>query len=86
MSLISDLKLDLHECNRQFGIDFPALFQAEMAQLQPMVEDGLLECTQQEIRVTRRGRPFLRNICMPFDAYLDNHQGDQPPPRFSATL
>jgi len=50
------------------------------------VEDGLLECTQQEIRVTRRGRPFLRNICMPFDAYLDNHQGDQPAPSFSATL
>jgi oxygen-independent coproporphyrinogen-3 oxidase len=86
MSLISDLKLDLFECNRQFGIDFPDRFRAELAQLQPMVEDGLLECTQQEIRVTRRGRPFLRNICMPFDAYLDNHRGDQPPPSFSATL
>ena len=86
MSLISDLKLDLPECNRQFGIDFPARFRAELAQLQPMVEDGLLEFTQQEIRVTRRGRPFLRNICMPFDAYLEDHQGDQPPPRFSATL
>jgi oxygen-independent coproporphyrinogen-3 oxidase len=39
-----------------------------------------------QIRVTQRGRPFLRNICMPFDAYLDVHPGDQPPPRFSATL
>jgi oxygen-independent coproporphyrinogen-3 oxidase len=86
MTLISDLRLDIGECNRQFGVNFQADFQRELAQLSPMVEDGLVELGPDEITVTHRGRPFLRNICMPFDAYLGNHQGDQPPPRFSATV
>jgi oxygen-independent coproporphyrinogen-3 oxidase len=51
-----------------------------------MQRDGLLTITDEEISVTGRGRPFLRNICMPFDAYLGAHGGDEPPPRFSATV
>jgi oxygen-independent coproporphyrinogen-3 oxidase len=86
MSLISHLRLDLVDCNRQFGIDFNSAFKQQLDALQPMVRDGLLEVTGQELVVTRRGRPFLRNICMPFDAYLNAHRGDEPPPRFSATI
>lgn len=86
MSLISDLKLDIADCNQQYGIDFSTSFQRELASLKPMAEDGLLEINDHEILVSRRGRPFLRNICMPFDAYLNAHQGDQPPPMFSATI
>jgi len=51
-----------------------------------MAADGLVEFTEDTFRVTPRGRFFLRNICMPFDAYLNDHQGDQPPPQFSATV
>ena len=86
MSLISDLRLDISECNRQFGIDFNRDFQDELAALQPMESDGLLQIGNSEIIITRRGRPFLRNICMPFDAYLNAHKGDQPAPKFSATI
>ena len=86
MSLISDLRLDISDCNYQFGIDFATRFQHELASLQSLAGDGLLEISDREITVTHRGRPFLRNICMPFDAYLNAHGGDQPPPRFSATI
>jgi oxygen-independent coproporphyrinogen-3 oxidase len=86
MSLICDLRLDIGDCNRQFGIDFKAKFPGELASLTPMAEDGLLDIKDSEITVNHRGRPFLRNICMPFDAYLGAHRGDQPPPRFSATI
>jgi oxygen-independent coproporphyrinogen-3 oxidase len=86
MSLISDLKLDVPECNRQFGVDFQHEFQGELQELERMVQDGLLKVSPEAITVTGRGRPFLRNICMPFDAYLKDHKGDQPPPRFSATV
>ncbi len=86
MSLISHLRLDLADCNRQFGIDFNVAFEQQLTALEPMVRDGLLEITGQELVVTRRGRPFLRNICMPFDAYLNAHRGDEPAPRFSATI
>ncbi|RLQ21477.1 oxygen-independent coproporphyrinogen III oxidase [Seongchinamella sediminis] len=86
MTLISELQLDIDDCNRQFGIDFNQLFAGELAQLAPMAEDGLLELSPGAIAVTRRGRPFLRNICMPFDAYLGAHRGDEPAPKFSATV
>ena len=86
MGLISELKLDIAECNRQFGIDFNTMFEQELEALRPMVSDGLLSINDKEIDVKHRGRPFLRNICMPFDAYLEAHRGDQPPPKFSATI
>jgi oxygen-independent coproporphyrinogen-3 oxidase len=86
MTLISDLELDIVECERQFGIQFNQAFRAELQSLAPMVEDGLLTISGDAICVTQRGRPFLRNICMPFDAYLNNHRGDTPQPRFSATV
>lgn len=86
MSLISELKLDIGECNRQFGIDFSAQFNKELESLRKMEADDLLSITDSELIVSHRGRPFLRNICMPFDAYLESHQGDQSPPQFSATL
>ena len=86
MSLISDLQLDIVECNRQFGIDFNSDFASEIASLRDMESDGLLKITPSRIDITERGRSFLRNICMPFDAYLGTHSGDRPPPRFSATV
>ena len=86
MSLISELKLDIGECNQQFGIDFSRMFQQQLSQLSTMVSDQLLEISESAIRVTKRGRPFLRNICMPFDAYLNLHKGDEPAPKYSATV
>lgn len=86
MGLISELKLDIGDCNQQFGIDFMVMFQEELDKLRAMEKDGLLHIDDQEITISHRGRPFLRNICMPFDAYLDNHQGDTEPPQFSATI
>ncbi len=86
MSLISDLKLDITECNKQFNVDFISDFADELSTLGAMEADGLLEIDNDQIRVSKRGRPFLRNICMPFDAYLNTHEGDRPPPNFSATV
>lgn len=70
MSLISDMSLDMNECNERFGIDFKIDFNRELQLLGAMELDGLLSIDNDRIQVTDRGRPFLRNICMPFDAYL----------------
>jgi len=86
MSLICELKLEILECSRRFGIEFARTFHQELLMLRAMEADGLVHIDAQEIQVSRRGRPFLRNICMLFDAYLDTRAGDQPPPGFSATL
>ena len=86
MSLISDLQLDTEECGRQFNLDFNRDFSRELADLRAMEKDGLLEIGDSHIQVTALGRPFLRNICMPFDAYLTRPDGDRPPPKFSVTI
>lgn len=82
MSLICELSLDTVECGSLFGIDFDAHFQRELAALSELETDGLLTLGDGRITVHERGRPFLRNICMPFDAYLPGQRNTQ----FSATL
>ncbi len=84
MTLITNMELDLVECEQQFGIDFHQLFARQLEQLTEMAADGLLQIEPNRISVTARGRPFLRNICMPFDAYLDDAESKGV--RFSATV
>lgn len=86
MSLISGLELDIPDCERRFGINFKQVFHAELGELNDMESDGLLAMENDKITVTRMGRTFLRNICMPFDAYLPGQSQQQTPPGFSATL
>ncbi len=49
--------------------DLPALGEA-LERLAEVAADGLVELGERAVRVTERGRPFLRNICMAFDARL----------------
>lgn len=90
MHLISELKLDIPDCNRQFGIDFSDRFSQEIGALRQMEKDGLLTISDSEIQVNHCGRPFLRNICMPFDAYLgaagSSATQGRTDTRFSATI
>jgi oxygen-independent coproporphyrinogen-3 oxidase len=48
-----------------------------------MVDDRLIEIDGHGIRVTPNGRFFLRNVCMPFDTYL---QQPQDGPIYSQTV
>lgn len=43
---------------------------AAIDRLAGMAEDGLVQITATEMRVTEKGKPFVRNICMAFDAKL----------------
>ena len=42
--------------------------QDAIIRLQPMIEDGLVEVTSNSIQVTKKGEPFVRNVCMALDA------------------
>ena len=68
--------------NDAFGIDFADYFQAELARLDPMVEDGLVERTGTSIAITPRGRLLIRNAAMAFDRYLN----ETPAERFSKAI
>lgn len=71
------------EIERRFGIAFDEVFGSALEKLVPCAEDGLVELTRDEVRATALGRVFLRNLAMPFDAYLE---ASPDKPVFSKTL
>ncbi|MFK8041271.1 oxygen-independent coproporphyrinogen III oxidase [Congregibacter sp.] len=85
MSLICDLHLDIAEVEREFGIDFRIHFHDALEALGQAFDDRLIEFKTDALVVTAAGRPFLRNLCMPFDEHLE-HQGSTGKASFSATV
>ncbi|MEM1112708.1 MAG: oxygen-independent coproporphyrinogen III oxidase [Pseudomonadota bacterium] len=86
MTLICQLHLDIGECREQFGVDFERHFESALTTLRRLEADHLLHIGPAEIAVTEKGRPFLRNICMPFDAYLPKPGQGIDSQAFSATI
>ena len=85
MALICDLSLDLRDCEREFGIDFRKHFAEALNELEPAFEDGLIAFDGDRLQVSAAGRPFLRNLCMPFDEHLPHH-AESGKATFSATV
>lgn len=73
------------ETENEFHIRFDEYFASELLELAAMREDGLVLLSDDEIRVTPRGRIFIRNLAMPFDRYLRDQKMDERP-LFSKTL
>ena len=71
------------EIEERFGIAFDETFASALARLEPCAADGLVALSRDEVRATSLGRVFLRNLAMPFDAYLEDTAGK---PVFSRTL
>ena len=71
------------EIESRFGIRFDTYFADALEKLAPCASDGLVELSHDEIRATSLGRVFLRNLAMPFDAYLE---ASADKPVFSRTL
>lgn len=47
-----------------------------LVRLKEMEQDGLLQMHSNKIEVTKKGQPFVRNICMAFDVLLQRKQPD----------
>jgi len=71
MRLMCDLALDYATMSQQWGIDFESHFASALEQLNEPAEDGLIEFTPEGLKVSERGRLFIRNLAMCFDAYLE---------------
>ena len=82
--LMCDLEIDRAAFGAEWGIDFDRHFADALADLEPMQADGLVQLTPERVVVTELGRIFLRNLAMPFDAYLRQSRDDGP--RFSKTI
>ncbi|MDP1905010.1 MAG: oxygen-independent coproporphyrinogen III oxidase [Pseudomonadota bacterium] len=81
--IMCDMELDKPGFAAAWNIDFDAYFAEGLADLPPLVDDGLVSLESSRIVVTELGRLFLRNIAMCFDGYLK--QASQEQPRYSRT-
>ncbi len=84
MRLMCDLKLDLPAMSERLGIDFRDYFSSALKHLKPLADDGLVRIARDAVAITEKGRFFIRNIAMVFDAYLQQQR--QQEGRYSRTV
>ncbi len=82
MQIMCEGKIDKSQVQQFHGIRFDVYFDSELKALDKLVDDGMLEVDEKQIRITATGRFFLRNIAMVFDAYRQSSPGT----RFSKLL
>jgi len=62
--------VDFAAVSKRYGIDFRSYFAPELERLQPYAEAGLITLDADAIRITPKGRMFVRASGMVFDTYL----------------
>jgi oxygen-independent coproporphyrinogen-3 oxidase len=84
MELMSNFSLNITRVEKEFGINFKEYFDDALKALQEFIEADLIEIKDDKIEVSQTGTMLIRNICMPFDAYLNKIPEDKR--RFSKTI
>lgn len=70
MQLMCRTELPFAEVDERWGIEAVDYFHEEIDRLDGLEADGLVERKPDRIKITSKGRLFLRNIAMVFDRYL----------------
>lgn len=84
MELMSNFSLDIKRVEEKFKINFKEYFSDALETLNEFVEAELVTVSDERIDVNQTGAMLIRNISMPFDAYLNNIPEDKR--RFSKTI
>jgi oxygen-independent coproporphyrinogen-3 oxidase len=86
MELMSNFKLDIAKVEKEFGVDFFEYFADAIKDLDSFVKEGLVTIDKEnkKITVSPTGTLLIRNISMPFDAYLKKIPESKR--RFSKTI
>jgi oxygen-independent coproporphyrinogen-3 oxidase len=71
LAIMGRFRLDKGEIGERWGIDFDEHFPSEVAALEPLAADGLVELSPGRVDVTPIGRLLVRNVAMLFDEYLN---------------
>ena len=70
MELMANFKLDIKRVEDEFGINFKEYFSDALKELEEFEKEDLLSIGESYIKVSPTGTMLIRNIAMPFDAYL----------------
>jgi oxygen-independent coproporphyrinogen-3 oxidase len=84
MELMANFSVDIPRVEKEFGIKFADYFADALEALREFEEAGLLSITRDRIAVEPTGTLLIRNIAMPFDAYMKKYEGSKK--SFSKTV
>jgi len=83
LNLMCNLELPWSLTEQVYGAPADQLLGESLKALPPLIEDGLAEMDESGVRITDKGRYFVRNVAMILDAYLGKGKGK---PIFSKTV
>ncbi|MGJ8680121.1 oxygen-independent coproporphyrinogen III oxidase [Paraglaciecola sp.] len=81
--LMCNLFVDKQQVSKLFDIQFDQYFAEELSSLDTFEKDNLLINRVENIQISPSARLLVRNICMSFDIYLNQHINQQ---RFSRVI
>jgi oxygen-independent coproporphyrinogen-3 oxidase len=84
MELMSNFKIDIQRFNSLFDVTFSEYFKDAIEALKPFAQDNLLTMDENHIVCSQTGTLLIRNIAMPFDAYMHQHSASKK--TFSKTV
>lgn len=85
--IMCDGTINYSEFGESHDIFFHRYFKEELSSMYELEADHLIQMTDQGFSVTNKGRIFLRNIAMKFDAYFNQTTlQNTEQPRYSKTL
>ena len=84
MELMSNFSLNIKRVEEKFNIDFYEYFKDDLKSLDEFIDAQLVSIENDKISVSQTGTMLIRNICMPFDAYLKKVPENKR--RFSKTI
>ncbi|MDD6055461.1 MAG: oxygen-independent coproporphyrinogen III oxidase [Helicobacteraceae bacterium] len=83
MQLMSNFSLNFCDIEKEFNIDFKTYFKEALQNLKEYESVGLITIQDNKIQVSKTGTLLIRNIAMPFDAYLNKFSNQKV---FSKTI
>jgi oxygen-independent coproporphyrinogen-3 oxidase len=73
MELMANFSIDMKRVEKEHKIDFKSYFADALEALQEFVDADLVTITDDKITVSTTGTLLIRNIAMPFDAYMKKY-------------
>lgn len=84
MELMANFSIDMKRVEKEHSIVFDKYFSDALTELQELVDADLVKIENDKITVSTTGTLLIRNIAMPFDAYMYQYGGNKK--SFSKTV
>ncbi|MBN2768609.1 MAG: oxygen-independent coproporphyrinogen III oxidase [Campylobacterales bacterium] len=84
MELMANFSIDIERTEERFDIDFQTYFCDALEELKTFQDAELIEMDTKKIQANKTGTMLIRNIAMPFDAYMNKYKANKK--SFSKTV